>query len=71
MEQYNTTEQTVSIPKLKDTTDQSQVQQLQKTISTLETFVHSQGKDILKMRRDISRLKADIDTLSSHLSKRG
>lgn len=69
MEQYKNTGSPA--PVVKATPGQSQTQQLETKIASLENFVHSQGKELLKLRRDISRLKADIDILSNQLSKRG
>lgn len=72
MEQYkNTGSQPAPTALTKDPQGKSQTQQLETKITTLENFVHSQGKELLKLRRDISRLKADIDILSNQLSKRG
>lgn len=45
------------------------IQALEEKVATLKNFVHAQGEDMLKMRRDIMRLKADIEKLTSALRR--
>jgi hypothetical protein len=54
---------------IKAANDTKYVQELETKVATLENFVHSQGEDILKMRRDIIRIKADIEKLTSVLRR--
>lgn len=54
---------------VKASNDTKYVQELETKVATLENFVHAQGADIVKMRRDIMRIKADIEKLTSVLRR--
>ena len=72
MEQY-TNPGSADTPVLpaKVTPETKSIQSLESKITTLENFVHDQGREMLKLRRDIGRLKADIEQLASALKNRG
>lgn len=69
MEQYSTEGQELALHTVKVSPDTKHIQSLESKIATLESFVHDQGADILRLRRDISRLKADIEQLTNVLRR--
>jgi peptidoglycan hydrolase CwlO-like protein len=72
MEQYtNTGSADTPVTPAKATPETKSIQSLESKITTLENFVHDQGREMLKLRRDIGRLKADIEQLASVLKNRG
>ena len=72
MEQYTNpgSDDTPANP-VKLTPETKSIQSLESKVTTLENFVHDQGREMLKLRRDIGRLKADIEQLVSALKNRG
>lgn len=56
---------------VKATPETKNMQSLESKVAALDNFVHEQGRELLKLRRDIARLKSDIEQLTSILRNRG
>jgi septal ring factor EnvC (AmiA/AmiB activator) len=69
MEQYNNppTEGTINLPKVTPTTRT----QTDRQIDALESKIAEQGQELLKLRRDLGRLKNDIADIINMIKSRG
>lgn len=65
MEQYTSATTETPQRKGKASSETKNIQSLETKIATLETVIHGQGSELLKLRRDITRLKSDIEQLTS------
>ena len=70
MEQYKLEgAQDTPVSSVKVTSEAKQVQTLESKIVTLENYLHDQATEIAKLRRDIGRMRADIDQLTNVLRR--
>lgn len=70
MEQYTPSDQDIPAP-IKPAPESKEIHSLISKVSTLENFVHDQSQEILKLKREISRLKSSIDQIVSVIKNRG
>lgn len=69
MKQYTSGSQDTPAQPLKVTPETKNIQSLEVKVATLETVIHNQSEELLRLRREISRLKADIEQITSVLRR--
>ena len=72
MEQYSSTgSQDTTANSTKTAQETKEMHSLESKLKALEGFVHSQGQDLLRLRREITRLKSDVEQLTNNIRLRG